>query len=248
MPEVAPGKYLVMMEMSDAPHLPKEEVELLLSSCLPHLREAREKGIPSMGAGAIYPVAESDVLVEPFEIPDYWPKACGLDIGWNKTAAVWGAKDRNTGVTYLYSEYYRGEAEPSVHAHAIRSRGDWIPAAIDPASRGRGQRDGEQIFQNYIDLGLDLVPAKNDVEAGIYTVYQMLSSGYLKVFNNLQNWIMEYRLYRRDEKGKIVKENDHLMDATKYLCATGLDCAIVQPRPMRHINRDYENRNGHTGY
>jgi hypothetical protein len=32
----------------------------------------------------------------------------------------------------------------------------------------------------------------------------------------LQNWLSEFRIYRRDEKGKIVKQNDHLMDATRY--------------------------------
>jgi hypothetical protein len=38
-----------------------------------------------------------------------------------------------------------------------------------------------------------------------------------------------YRIYRRDEKGAIVKENDHLMDCCRYLVMNGLDRAIVQP-------------------
>jgi hypothetical protein len=39
------------------------------------------------------------------------------------------------------------------------------------------------------------------------------------------NWLSEFRLYRRNEKGAVVKENDHLMDATRYLIRTGMDLA-----------------------
>ncbi len=80
----------------------------------------------------------------------------------------------------LCAEHYRGQAEPAVHAEAIRARGAWIKGAIDPASRGRGQRDGEQLLQNYRDLGLHLMPAQNGVEAGLFEVYQRLGGGRLK--------------------------------------------------------------------
>lgn len=249
MPEVGNSKYLVMMGWRDVPHLDHDEIQSLLDSTPPHLKDAREKGIPSMGSGAIYPVPESDILIDPFDIPEYWPRVCGLDVGWNRTAAVWGAIDRNSGIAYLYSEYYRGEAEPSVHASGIRSRGEWMPIAIDPAARGRGQRDGEQLFQDYTDLGLDLIPAKNARESGLYDTWERLSGGRLKVFNTLQNWLMEYRLYRRDEKGKVVKENDHLMDATRYFVTTGIDNAIFKPRPKSSVIAEHSmSQNKYTGY
>ena len=56
----------------------------------------------------------------------------------------------------------------------------------------------------YTERGLDLTMADNAVEAGIYRVWQRLSSGRLKVFKSLQQWFSEFRLYRRDEKGKVV--------------------------------------------
>ena len=37
--------------------------------------------------------------------------------------------------------------------------------------------------------------------------------GQIKVFRNWANLLAEYRLYRRDRKGRVVKQNDHLMDA-----------------------------------
>jgi hypothetical protein len=48
-------------------------------------------------------------------------------------------------------------------------------------------------------------------------VWNRLSTGRLKVFKTLGAWFEEFRLYRRDQKGHVVKENDHLMDATRYL-------------------------------
>lgn len=229
MPAVSESRYLVQAGWDDVPHLDEKTKKELLDSTLPHLRDARSKGIPSLGAGAIYPIPESEILVAPFAIPAHWPRGYAMDVGWNRTAALWGAYDRSTDCVFLYTEHYRGQAEPSVHAAAIRARGEWIPGKIDPASRGRSQKDGAQLLQMYQDLGLSLDPADNGVETGLYAVWERLSTGRMKVFSTLQNWLAEYRLYRRDEKGKIVKEFDHLMDATRYLVNGGLDWMRVQP-------------------
>jgi hypothetical protein len=185
----------------------------MLSRYPPSQREARSKGVPSLGSGAIYPVPEDDILVKDFAIPDLWPRAYGLDVGWNRTAAIWGARDPQSGVIYLYSEHYMSQETPFVHAGAIKARGEWIPGVIDPASRGRSQRDGQQLIQNYIDLGLNVTPANNAVEAGIQQVWNLLVSGQLKVFQSLSYFLEEYRKYQRDEKGHIKKVNDHLLDA-----------------------------------
>jgi hypothetical protein len=53
---------------------------------------------------------------------------------------------------------------------------------------------------------LHLWAAQDAVEAGIYTVWQLLSTGKLKVFKSLGNWLSEFRLYQRDKDGRIVKE------------------------------------------
>jgi hypothetical protein len=170
-----------------------------------------------MGSGNVYPVALEDILVEPFSIPDNWPRMYGLDVGWNRTAAVWGALDPATDTIYLYDEHYMGKEMPPVHAYSIKSRGDWLHGAIDPAAHGRSQVDGKALIQNYKDLGLLIFPAKNEVESGIQNAYQRLVSRRLKVFKTMINWQKEYMLYRRDKNGKIVKEDDHLMDATRYV-------------------------------
>jgi hypothetical protein len=55
-------------------------------------------------------------------------------------------------------------------------------------------------------------------------------SGLLKAMPNLHNWWNEFRKYHRNEKGVIVKESDHLMDATRYLVKSGRDRMIVRPQ------------------
>lgn len=221
-------KFVVMATWDDAPHLSDESKKELWNSIPPYQRDARSKGIPQLGAGAIYPVPESDFLVDPFQIPAFWPRGYGMDVGWNFTAAVWGAFDRENDIVYLTHEYKRSQAEPTVHASGIKAPGEWIPGFIDPASRGRGQRDGSQLVTDYRNLGLQLQFAENAVESGLYAVWTRLSTGRLKVFKSMSNWLMEFRLYRRDEKGHVVKENDHLMDCTRYL-ESRMEKMIVKP-------------------
>lgn len=228
MPEVSESKYLTNMGWDETPHLSEQAKRELLDSTQPYLRDARSKGIPSLGSGAIYPIPESEVAIDPIEIPDYWPKIAGFDVGWKRTAALWSAKDRENNVLYIYGEYYRGEAEPSIHATGLKTRGSWIPFAIDPASRGRSQQDGKQLFSMYSDLGLWLIEADNSVESGLQYIWEKLSTQRIKVFSTLKNFWAEYRLYRRDEKGRIVKENDHLMDCLRYL-ASRENMAIRKP-------------------
>ena len=222
------SRHVVMATWDDAPHLDAATRDELYNSIPLYQRDARTKGIPQLGSGAIYPIGESEITCAPFELPEYWPKVYGMDIGWNRTAVVWASWDREGDIIYLYSEHYQGQAEPAIHAAAIRARGDWIPGVIDPAARGRGQKDGDQLLRIYRDLGLDLVEAKNAVESGIFDVWERLSTGRIKVFKTLTNWLDEYRIYRRDEKGHVVKEKDHLMDSTRYLIISGLGVAKVK--------------------
>lgn len=222
-------RFCVQATWDDVPHLDEKTKADLLASMPAHMREARTKGVPMLGAGAIYPIPESQLVCEPFAIPEFWPKAYALDVGWNRTAAVWGAWDRESDTVYLWSEYYVGQAPPAVHASAIAARGIWMTGAIDPASVGSSQKDGSRLIDEYRALNLNLVEADNAVEAGIHACYQRMSRGGLKVFTTLRNWLSEFRIYRRDEKGKVVKENDHLMDCTRYLIMTGMRFAMTVP-------------------
>jgi phage terminase large subunit-like protein len=249
--DVPSGKFVVTATWDDAPHLTEKQKTELLASIPAFQRDARSKGIPQLGSGAIYPIIEDEITITPFEIPPSWPKCFALDVGWNRTAALWGAWDQQSDVVYLYSEYYRGQAEPAIHAEAIKARGKWIPGVIDPAARGRNQKDGSRLADDYVALGLNLTFADNTVESGLLSVWQRLSTGRLKVFKGLQNFLSEYRIYRRDESGKIVKENDHLMDDCRYLITSGLSVASTAPPEIYEDWSDHTNKDSVdsvTGY
>lgn len=224
-------------------HLDERAKAELLASFPPYQRDARSKGIPQLGAGAIYPVPESDIFIDPIPLKPWWRRAYGLDVGWNKTAAVWLAYDSDADVAYITHEYERSMAEPSVHAGAIRLRGKWIPGVIDPASRGRAQKDGEQLLGLYQNLGLHLSLANNAVEAGLFTVFQRMTSGRLKIFNNCIGIQREFRIYRRDERGHVVKSNDHLMDSLRYSIVSGIAASRMAPDAGDQFRRSFRPAN-----
>ena len=145
-------------------------------------------------------------------------------------AAVWGARDPETDILYLYSEYI-GEADPAIHAAAIRSRGDWIPGLVDAAANGRNQIDGYYLFQTYGNLGLRLDFINNVEESGILNVWRRMNSGRLKVFPSLSKYLEERRLYRRDEKDQVVRDRDNLQDAVRCL-VNGISNMRTKPRKV----------------
>jgi phage terminase large subunit-like protein len=222
-------KAVIQAGWDDAKWLSEESKRQMLDDTPPHLRAARSKGIPAMGSGNVFPIPFEEITVAPFKIPEHYKRMYALDVGWNRTACLWAAQDPDTGTIYIYDEYYMGQQEPAIHAHAIRSRGDWITGVIDPASKGRSQADGQQLLHLYKnEQGLTVFPAKNEVETGITLMWQLLSTGKLKVFANLGNFAREYMIYRRDTNGKIIKEKDHLMDCARY---------IVNNQKRMHVKR-----------
>ena len=224
-------KWLTNCDWSDVPHISDSEKKRMLASSLPHLREARSKGIPVAGPGKIYPVLEDEIIVRPFEIPPHWPRVYGMDVGWNATSAVFGAIDEQNDCIYIYHEYLGEKQMPVTNAGAIaRHTSGWMRGVIDPAAKGLGQsKDGPRYLQEYYELGLQLHLANNSVEMGIMTTLTRMNTGRFKVFNTCQRWINEFRMYRRKDNGDVLKEKDDLMDASRYLVMSGLRYAQTAP-------------------
>jgi phage terminase large subunit-like protein len=242
---------LVYATWDDAPHLTQKDKDELFLSLPVHQRDARSKGIPALGSGAVFQVPESDIKCEPFEIPKHFKRLYGLDVGWNNTAACWGAFDPETETIYVVDVYKRGQCEPANHASAIKQRGEWQKGVIDPASRGRTQNDGQQLISLYRVQGLNLSLADNAVEAGVFDVYERMATGRFKIFSTCGQFFEEYRLYRRDEKGKIVKQNDHIMDACRYMTRSIIELGLTKPLKDDYDYGDedhYEGRSSIGGY
>jgi hypothetical protein len=183
----------------------------------------------SMQHRLIYLIPDARIIVPEFKIPDHWPRAYGLDFRWNIDTVIWGARNPESDVLYLYSEYF-AEADPAIHVAAIRSRGDWILGLFDPTANGRDEADGRRLMQMYKKLGLKLQATSNPIQSGILEVQQRMQSGRLKVFASLSKYLEQRRLYRRDERDQIVQDQDNLQDATRCL-VSGISRMITQPKP-----------------
>ena len=222
------ARYIISAGWAHSPHLDKEEMQSIIDSTPPHLVEARSQGKPTLGSGSVYPINESQFVVQDVELKDNWRRWYAMDFGWHNTAALWFAHDTNADVIYIYDAYKQGKKEPELHAAHIMYRDIKKPpiklrGVCDPAGRIGSQRDGTKMLKIFRDCGLDLVPADNDVESGIVAVWSRLSSGKLKVIwnSNTEEFLKEYRKYRRDDNGKIVKKDDHLMDCLRYGVISG---------------------------
>lgn len=230
-------KAVVQAGWDDAPWITEEAKQRLYEDTPLHLRDARSKGIPAMDAGNVYTTPVEQIVVKPFEIPSNWPRMYALDVGWNRTAVLWAALDPNSGTVYFYDEHYQGQQEPYHHAYAIKSRGEKIPGVIDPAARGRSTADGTKLWKIYREHGLTLFLAKNERESGISALAQRFATGKAKVFSTLTNFQKEYMLYRRDLNGRVIDEDDHLMDCARYVINNmNRMASIVKSGPATGIN------------
>lgn len=217
------GKSDTNMTIDDAEHIPAAERERIIASFPEHEREARAKGIPVLGSGRVFPVAESAIMEEQAQPETHWCRVVGLDFGWDHpTAAVWLAWDRDADVIHVYDAYRARAATPIIHAAAIRARGDWIPAAWPHDGLQHDKGSGQQIAELYRQQGVAMLHEKacfddgsNGVEAGVQLMLQLMQTGRLKVARHLTEWWEEFRLYHRKD-GQIVKEGDDLMSATRY--------------------------------
>jgi len=224
----ATDKAVIQAGRADAPWLDEKTMADLLAATPPHLRDARKYGTPTIGSGSVYQLPLDSIVTDDFKIPNYYRRMYAIDVGWNNTAVIFGAINPDDDCLYIYSEYKQGESRPEIHAVNIKSHGEWMPGVIDPASRGRSQVDGMKLLQMYMECGLRLRPANNQVEAGITNVYQRLSAGKLKIFKSCKMIQREYLTYSRDLNGKIIKKDDHLLDALRYL-TNHIDMAIPPP-------------------
>ena len=183
----------------------------------------RSKGIPVFGSGLVFPNVEDQIRCEPFAIPEYWPRVCGIDFGWDHpTAAVWLAWDRDSDIVYVYDCYRQSSATPVIHASAIKERGAWIPVVWPHDGSQHDKGSGQSLADIYRKQGVKMLhthfknPAGDiTIEPGIMEMLQRMETGRFKVFNYLNDWYEEIRMYHRKD-GKIVKNLDDLMSATRY--------------------------------
>lgn len=220
----SPDRSVTRMGIEEAEHFTAEQRQKIIASYPAHERDARTKGIPILGSGRIFPVPEDSIKCEPFKIPDHFPRIGAMDFGWDHPfAAVELAWDRDQDIVYVIKAHRLREATPVIHAGAIRSWGEKLPWAWPRDGRretleGAGVALADQYSAqglNMIAVHAQFVDGSVGVEAGLMDMLTRMETGKFKVFDTLLDWFEEFRLYHRKD-GKVVKEGDDLMAATRY--------------------------------
>ena len=221
--ETSPDRAVTTMTIDDAGHYSAEDRARIIAAYPPHEREARTKGIPSLGSGRIFPIEEAAISIDPIPISKHWPQIGGMDFGYDHPfGAVRMAWDRDNDCIYVTAVYREREATPIIHAAALKSWGEWLPWVWPHDGLQHDKGSGDQLALLYKGQGLKMWPeratfedATNGVEAGIADMLQRMQTGRWKVFSNCREWFEEFRLYHRKD-GKIVKERDDVLCASRY--------------------------------
>jgi hypothetical protein len=233
-----PDRAVIMATIDDAEHFSPEERARIIASYPPHEREARVKGIPSLGSGRVFPIPEEDIAADAIAIPAHWPQIVGVDFGWDHPfAAVRCAWDRDNDVWHVVACYRQREATPIIHAASIKPWGAWIPVAWPHDGLQHDKGSGQELAAQYRAQGLEMLPERatfeggeSGVEAGVADMLSRMQTGRFKVARHLEDWFGEFRLYHRED-GRIVKERDDLISATRYALMMKRHAA-TEPKPM----------------
>jgi phage terminase large subunit-like protein len=212
-----------VMTIDDVDHISAEEKARIIASYPEHEREARTRGVPILGSGRIFPVPRSVLSVEPFPIPEWWPEIGALDFGWDHpTAAVKLRHDRDSDTIYVTHAYRASQTPVHTVAASLRAWGD-MPWAWPHDGLNSTAGSPEPLAEQYRRQGMKLRPdpasyddtRRNAVEAGLMDMLDRMLMGKFKVFAHLNDWFEEFELYHRQD-GKVFKERDDLMSATRY--------------------------------
>jgi PBSX family phage terminase large subunit len=202
-------------------------------------------------AGAVYQTF-ADHIVKPFKIPNHWEQLGGADWGIrDPTVLLLGAIDPDTGITYIYDEYYQPNLPVPEHAKRMKEKIEKIPYGKlrflvgDPAGKRQNINDMRSIFDHYAEYGLWFKDGNNRIDAGIAKVQAYFSLGRLKIFSSCSNTIREGLNYKykpeeldpkKNPDNKPIDKDNHSMDSLRYICAE------LPDNPDTLVQKSYKSR------
>ncbi len=221
---------VINMTLDDAEHYTPDQRLQIIASYPEHERDARTKGIPHIGSGLIYPIAQDRITYQPFPFPKFWKRIIGIDFGWDHpTAGAWLTYDPDGDVIYLSDVYRQRLQTPPIHAAAFKMKGGDKISIAWPHDGLNHKDGGEPLAEQYRKFGLKMLPEPatfadekgRSVDAGCMEILTRMQTGRFKVAPHLAEFWEEFRLYHRKPTGplnipQIVKINDDVLDAVRY--------------------------------
>lgn len=167
----------------------------------------------------------------------------GIDFGFNNPAAVIRIEVDGDNNYWITNEWYKtGQTEDKIADYVkVQGFNKTYPDPASPSAIEVLKRNG--VNTREVNKGQD------SVNSGINKVRELLKQGRLKVHRSCINTIAEFESYQydpdaKDQKGKpldkVLKENDHAMDAIRYALDTyqvpqqNLHNIIIENRTRRY--------------
>lgn len=209
-----PNYELINASTADNIYLPPEYIVDLQASYSGEFAAQELHGQFVAFEGLVYDEFRTGTHVASLSPPEDWRRVRAIDFGYtNPFVCLWGAVDED-GRLYIYDEYYKRRELMEYHAAQINARGEaeWTVSDHDA-------QDVAELRKHNIAT----IKAKKDVMAGIQKVKARLmvqADGRPRLFihERCVNLLREIGQYRwKDDKEEPVKENDHAMDALRYM-------------------------------
>lgn len=240
----------------DNPFLSKEYVNWLESLEGP-LGQAWREGNWDIFEGMAFPQWErSKHVIEPFGIPEHWPKWRAVDWGFAKPfCCLWFAQDPDTDRIYVYRELYHAELSDTQQAKTIYAlspdtEGEVRITYADPSMWARKNMRGvvQSTADEYSKQGIILTRADNDRLSGKRKVDRVLGTApdgepHLQIFKTCHNLIRTLPSLPFDEtrpEDVDTAAEDHAYDALRYgltkVKAVTRNDRVKERSPLEHVS------------
>jgi phage terminase large subunit-like protein len=221
-----PHAKMFSISMDDVPWLTKERIDIMLKPYSERERNARRHGMWGTSGGRIFSFDKDEYLCQSFEIPAYWPRLGGLDVGRSHPfAAVAIAWDRDSDCVYVYQEFVKKDSSAAAIAMELKHWGIKFATSHDAFNESFGH--GEDTTAKLLEKeGLKVFNAGRQPWMRIEKIRSLIAAGRLWIFEDkcpeLAKQMLTYHT-KEDPKGGrtdiIYKVNDDVMDAASHAIA-----------------------------
>lgn len=230
------SQFFMQKGWDDAPHMTEEKRERLMAQYPEHQRDMRTKGEPMLGHGRIYDIGDEYIACDPIPIPDHWFVINGMDFGYDHPQAhIQLVEDRDNNIFYVTHAWKASKVSANDAWGAVRNWALRYPTAWphDGLQHEKGRDNAMQQKTLYADAGFNMLTdmaiwpdipdgkggmkgGGTSVEQGLHEISELMRTGRLKIFKGLADLFDEIRQYHRNDKQKVVKVRDDLLDALRY--------------------------------
>lgn len=246
-------RVFVQAKVDDNPHIDEDYMLTLDSMADEVTRRQLRDGDWEAFESRFFTRWDRDVhVVEPFEIPPWWPRERGIDWGYtNPFACVWGAWSPD-GELVIYREMYERQLTPKEQALGVLdlSEGERVGMTYaDPSCWAITDGASLPINQQWARHGLYAHKALNNRVSGWQSVIERMTvkrdndgnahTG-LKVFDTCTNFIRTVPMLPRSEarpEDLNTDAEDHLADALRYLSVTHGKRRNAPEAPISDVDR-----------